>query len=78
MVFVLFISTDVRGDSGFHLLGHINKELPLFIPNFEDSSRINECIRGRPRLTLAPQPSMTYCASPSVSTPQQSYTSDEV
>jgi hypothetical protein len=39
---------------------------------------LNDCISGRPKPVLAPRPSMIYCASLSISTIQESYTSNEV
>lgn len=39
---------------------------------------MTDCIMGRPKPALDPWPSMIYCSSPSISTPQQSYTSNEV
>jgi hypothetical protein len=39
---------------------------------------MNECIRGRPKPALASRPSMTYCASSSISTFQQSYSQNEM
>jgi hypothetical protein len=39
---------------------------------------MNEYIRGKPRPALAQQLSMIYCASISISAPEQPYTSNEV
>jgi hypothetical protein len=40
--------------------------------------RSNKWVRGRPWSALAPRPYIDYCASPSISTLQQSYTSNEM
>jgi hypothetical protein len=71
--------------SGRGILKCLEKNLPFTIkPTGSDLGlnlglhTENDCIRGRPRPALALRPSMIYCASPSISALQQSYTSDEV
>jgi hypothetical protein len=70
----------------------VDQEVPQLLWNDEDnyyllssltldpilSHLMNECIRCRSRPALASPPSMIYCISPSISTPQQSYASNAV